>query len=66
MSKVYVKGTKVRFHYCVNLVGTEGTEDHVLEKDYSEEALDEEAFEIAMEALQPESWYEVIEGEGND
>jgi len=55
--KIYKKGTKVRFYWCANMVGTEDYEEEVLETDCTTEELDEIAREYMENNLRPESWF---------
>lgn len=59
--KVYKKGTVVTLHSNTHYVGTSSSEEYELESDYTEEELDELAWESALETVGPEGWWELVE-----
>lgn len=66
LSKVYKKGTKIRFFWSANSVGTKDYEDFVLENDYTYEELQDISVEYMQNNLQPESWFVAEDEEGYD
>lgn len=59
------KGTTVRLHYACNFAGCDGYEMFTLEEDMTKEELDKIAYDVALEAVRPEGWFEIPE-EGDE
>ena len=56
--KVFKKGAKVKLS-CCSSYSTEECEVIELERDYSENEMNEIAWQHALEVIQPEGWFEV-------
>ena len=59
--KIIKAGTKVMLYSTCQYVGCDESEEYILNGDMTEDELNELAYEQAMENIQPEGWFEIIE-----
>lgn len=55
------KGTTVILHFLCNFVGCEGEEEFTLDRDMTEDELNQLAYEQAVEYVQPEGFFKLKE-----
>lgn len=58
--KIYKAGTTIEFHWGCNFAGCGGTEEVVLEEDFTQSELGEWARDIMENNLAPEYWFKEI------
>ncbi len=61
VDRPYKKGTKVVIHTSCNYVGCDSRQTITLEDDYSADELNNMAWEMALEEVAPEGWFEMPE-----
>lgn len=59
--KTYKAGTKVLIKTTCFYVGYDGEQEFILPEDMTEDELNEYAYETALNLIEPEGWFEVVD-----